>query len=106
MTPGASTGWGSPTREQLWAGGPERLGWQVGHELAVNPCGQEGQWDPGLPQEECGQQAKRGDLPSPKEATSGVLWPLLGSSVQGRQHAAGEGLAEAMRVMRGLELLL
>jgi len=39
-------------------------GRQVDHEPAVCPGCQEGQWDPGVYQEECGQQVEGGS-PSP-----------------------------------------
>ena len=62
-------------------------GRQVNHEPAVCPGCQEGQWDPGVHQEECGQQGEGGSPPpllSPSEASSGVLCPVLGSPVQER----------------------
>lgn len=37
---------------------------------------------------------------------SGVLWLVLGSSVQEGQGAAGEGPTEATKIMKGLEHLL
>ena len=43
------------------------------------------QWDPGVHQEECGQQDEGGSpspLHCPGEASSGVLCPVLGSPVQ------------------------
>jgi len=48
---------------------------------------QESQWDPGVHQEECGQQDEGGSpspLHCPGEASSGVLCPVLGSPVQER----------------------
>jgi len=48
---------------------------------------QEGQWDPGTHQEECGQQVKGGSPPllhCPGEAPSGVLCPVLGFPLQER----------------------
>ncbi|RMC15779.1 hypothetical protein DUI87_07983 [Hirundo rustica rustica] len=73
-----------------------------------SPGGQEGQWDPGVHWEECGQQVKRGDpapLLSPGEGTSGVLCPVLGSSAQGGLGANGEGPAEATKMIWGLKHL-
>ena len=45
------------------------------------------EWDPGMHQEECGQQVEGGSpspLHCPSEASSGVLCPVLGSPVQER----------------------
>ena len=44
----------------MCAGGP-----QVDREPAVCPGCQEGQWDPGVHQEECGQQDEGGSPPPP-----------------------------------------
>jgi len=60
---------------------------QVNHEPAVCPGCQEGQWDPGAHQEECGQQDEGGSpspLHCPGEASSGAICPVLGSPVQER----------------------
>ena len=54
---------------------------------AVRAGCQEGQWDPGVHQEECGQQVEGGSPPPllcPGEAPSAVLCPVLGSPVQER----------------------
>ena len=62
-------------------------GRQADQEPAVCPGCQEGQWDPGVHQEECGQQVEGGSPPplfSPSEAPSAVLCPVLGSPVQER----------------------
>jgi len=80
--------WGGPAGEQLCGEGPGCPGGrQVKHEPAVCPGCQESQWDPGVHQEECGQQVEGGS-PSPPhcpgEASSGVLCPVLGSPVQER----------------------
>ena len=69
--------WGGPAGEQLCGEGPGCPGErQVNHEPAVCPGCQESQWDPGVHQEECGQQDK-GCSPSPLhcpgEASSRVL---------------------------------
>ncbi|RMC13266.1 hypothetical protein DUI87_10800 [Hirundo rustica rustica] len=72
------------------------------------PCCQEGEWVPGLHQEERGQQAEGGDpapLLGPGEPTSGVLYPVLDSSGQERQGATGKGPVEAIKMIRDLEHL-
>ncbi|RMC04466.1 hypothetical protein DUI87_18911 [Hirundo rustica rustica] len=85
---------GCPTEGQLCGEGPGSLGGSQGDsEAAVCPCGQEAQWGPGLHWEECGQQVRGADPPAllgPGEATSGVLCPVLGSSIPERQGAPGE----------------
>ena len=64
------------------------------------PGCQESQWDPGVRQEECGQQVEGGS-PSPLhcsgEASSGVLCPVLGSPVQERWRATGESPVEGYK---------
>lgn len=73
-------------------------GQQDDHEPAMCPCGQKGQWHPGLHQEVCGQQVEGGHPPPLLclgEAASGVLCPVLGSPVQEGQGTAGEGAAES-----------
>ena len=55
------------------------------------------QWDPGVHQEECGQQDEGGSpspLHCPREASSRVLCPVLGSPVQERWRATGESPVE------------
>ena len=57
------------------------------HEPAACPGCPESQWDPGVHQEECGQQVEGGSPPPllcPGEAPSAVLGPVLGSPVQER----------------------
>jgi len=59
----------------------------VNHKPAVCPGCQEGQWFPGVHQEECGQQDEGGSPPpllSPSVAPSGVLCSVLGSPLQER----------------------
>ena len=49
------------------------------------PGCQEGQWDPGVHEEECGQKDEGGSPPPllcPGETPSGVLCPVLSSPVQ------------------------
>lgn len=73
------------------------------------PCSLEGQWYPGVHWEEHSQQVKGGDpapLLSPSGATFGELCAVLGSSVQERQGATGEGQQRGTKMMRGLEHLL
>jgi len=72
-------------------------GRQVNHEPAACTGCQEGQWDPGVQQEDCGQQVEGGSPPPllcPGEAPSAVLCPVLGSPVQERSGATGESPAE------------
>jgi len=80
--------WGGPAGEQLCGEGPGCPGGQhVNHEPAVCPGCQESKWNPGVHQEECGQQDKGGSpspLHCPGEAPSAVLCPVLGSPVQER----------------------
>ncbi|GAB0178098.1 mitochondrial enolase superfamily member 1 [Grus japonensis] len=73
------------------------LGVLVIHEPAMCPCGQEGQWYPGVHSEECGQQVGGGYSPPllcPGEATTGILCPVLGSPVQERQGTTGDSAVE------------
>jgi len=66
-------------------------------EPAACPGCQEGQWDPGVHHEECGQQVEGGSSPPllcPGEAPSAVLCPVLGSPVQERWGATGDSPAE------------
>ncbi|RMC05426.1 hypothetical protein DUI87_18618 [Hirundo rustica rustica] len=64
------------------------LGVLVNDKLTMSqqcPCGQESQWYCGVHQEECAQQVKGADpalLLSPGDAASGVVCPVLGSTVQ------------------------
>ncbi|RMC19589.1 hypothetical protein DUI87_03148 [Hirundo rustica rustica] len=58
---------------------------------------------PGVYWEECGQQVEQGDPPpllGPSEVSSGVLCSVLGSSVQERQGATGEGPEEVTKMIR------
>jgi len=90
--------WGGPAGEQLCGDRPGSAGGQqVDHEPAVCPGCQEGQWDPGVHKEECGQQVEGGSpspLHCPSEGPSGALCPVLGSPVQERWRATGESPAE------------
>ncbi|PKU44831.1 rna-directed dna polymerase from mobile element jockey- hypothetical protein [Limosa lapponica baueri] len=79
-------------------------GQQDDHDPAMCPCGQKGQWHPGVHQEECGQQVKGGYPPPlfcPGEAPSGVLSPVLGSPVQEGQGTAGESPTEGYKDDQG-----
>jgi len=99
--------WGRPAGKQLCREGPGCAGGgQVGPEPAVCPGCQEGQWDPGVHQEECGQQVEEGSPPpllSPSEAPSAVLCPVLGSPLQERLLERVQW--RATRMVRGLEHL-
>lgn len=64
------------------------------------PSGQEGKWNPGVHKEEHCHQAEGADpapLPSPGEATSGLLCPVLGSSVQERLGDPGVASVEGKK---------
>ncbi|RMC17428.1 hypothetical protein DUI87_06010 [Hirundo rustica rustica] len=67
------------------------------HEPGVCPCDQEGQWCPGIHLEDHFQQTMGAD-PAPLlcsgEATSGVLCPVLCSTVQERHEGPGVGPVE------------
>jgi len=68
--------------QQEWRHGSKQ---PSNHEPAVCPGCQEGQWSPGVHQEECGQQVEEGSsspLLCPSEAPSAVLCPVPGSPVQ------------------------
>jgi len=63
-------------------------------------CSERMSWDPGMHQEERGQQGEGGSpspLHCPSEASSGVLRPVLGSPVRERWGAAGESPAEGYK---------
>ena len=81
-----------PFGEQRRGKGPRGSGGQQDdNESALCPCGQEGQWHPGVYQKGSGQQVDRGSSPPllcPGETASGILCTVLGPSVQ-----AGQGTA-------------
>ena len=84
--------------KQLCREGPQGTGrQQADHEPVMCPCGKGSQQNPGLCQKGGQKQVKGGD-PSPLfstgEATSGVLCPSLGSSVQERHGATGASPAQ------------
>lgn len=59
--------------------------------------------------EECDQQVERGDPPTlldPGEGTSGELCSVLGSSVQDRQEATGDGPVMGHKDDQGYEASL
>jgi len=61
---------------------------QVGHEQAVCPCRQAGQWHPGVHWEKYDRQVKEGNalpLLCSGEAKTGILCPVLSPSVQKRE---------------------
>jgi len=73
------------------------------HKPAVCPCGQEGQGCPGVHEKEHGQNVEGGDLPPllcPGEVRSGVLCPVLVSTVQERQETSTESNRVPERLVR------
>jgi len=75
------------------------------YEPAVCPGGQEGQWHPGLYQEQCGEQ-DWGSHPAPVlsigEASPRVLCSVLGTSVQKGHGGAGAGPKKGNKPCEGL----
>jgi len=64
----------------------------VNHEPAACPGCQERQWDPGVHQEECGQQGEGGSpspLHCPGEASSRVVCPVLWMKSYWRESSGG-----------------
>jgi len=81
----------------------------VNKELTLCPCRKEALQCPGLHWKECCQQVAAGD-PSPLlstgEATAGVLGPVLGSPVQGREMGILEQVQQrATKMIKGFEHL-
>ncbi|GAB0185783.1 mitochondrial enolase superfamily member 1 [Grus japonensis] len=66
--------------KQLCREGPGSPGGQVNHEPAVCPCGQEGQWYPGVHSEERGQQVEGGYPPPLLCPGEGHIWNIMSSS--------------------------
>ena len=74
----------------------------------VCPGGQEDQWHPGVHLKKHSQQVKGGDpspLLCPGKATSGVLFPILGTQLKKARELLERVPWRATKMMRGLEYL-